>query len=484
MIQHLFHLSDDESLTLQQRVYKSISNAILDGHISPDIPLPSTRQLSKMLSVSRNTVIIAYQNLTADGYLLPKERSGHFVDSAILKTHSRSVNGGSLTIRPIPKWEHLTNLHVSSASEEQLNDWRSYPYPFIYGQLDPELFPFQHWRECCLDSARVLPTKAWLSDHYDRDDPLLIQEIKKRLLPRRGIWVDDEQILITVGAQNAIFTILQALLKSTSVLGIENPGYPDLYKIAKLSGARTKPLPIDHEGLIINGNLSECDLIFTTPSHQFPTNVTLPLERRKQLLHMADEHNFLIIEDDYESEISFESLPLPALKSLDTNGRVIYIGSISKTLSPGLRLGYIVADKSLIKILRELRTLMMRHPAMNNQHAVGLFIERGYHHSLINKLIAVYRERWEIMNHSLQKHLPDCQLPTLQGGSAAWITGPQELDSHALKTTAANHGILIESGTKYYSGSHVPRNNFRLGYSSIKTTEINDGIARLAKLTR
>lgn len=482
MIQHLFHLSTDKPVTLQQQVYETISNAILDGHISPRLPLPSTRQLSKMLSISRNTVIIAYQNLTADGYLLPKERSGYFVDTNILKGQSNNSQAPLQETNNAPDWQALFQSSPSSECSKELKNWKEAPYPFVYGQLDPELFPFHHWRECSLDSARIIPAKGWSSDHYDADDPLLLSQIKTRLLPRRGIWANDDEILITVGAQNAIFMTLYALLNQSSVLGVENPGYPDLVQMAQRSGATVQPLAIDGEGLMINDQLNQCDLLFTTPSHQFPTTVTMPLERRKQLLKKASEHNFLIIEDDYENEISFESMPLPALKSLDVDGRVIYVGSLSKTLSPGLRLGYIVAPKPFIDALRELRCLMLRHPAMNNQKTVGLFLERGYYHSLISKLVTVYQERWEVMGHAIQKSLPSSTIPPVFGGSAYWIKGPDDLDARALKSTAENHGIIIESGDKYYLNGDKPMNHFRLGYSSISTDRIAPGIKRLTDL--
>ncbi|WP_261841495.1 MocR-like pyridoxine biosynthesis transcription factor PdxR [Aliamphritea ceti] len=482
MIQHLFHLSTDKPVTLQQQVYESISNGILDGHISPDIPLPSTRQLSKMLAISRNTVVIAYQNLTADGYLLPKDRAGFYVDKNILKGKPGNTQPLDITANSQPDWESLVSFNRVTNTIKRAQNWQEQPYPFVYGQLDPDLFPFQHWRECSLDSVRILPAKNWLSDHYDSDDPLLITQIKSRLLPRRGIWAENDEILVTVGAQNAIFMTLYALLNNRSTLGVENPGYPDLYQIANQSGANIKPLAIDSQGLIINEQINTCNLLFTTPSHQFPTTVTMPLERRKQLLQKATEHDFLIIEDDYENEISFESTPLPALKSFDADNRVIYIGSLSKTLSPGLRLGYIVAPKPFINVLREIRCLMLRHPAMNNQKAVGLFLERGYYHSLVTKLVAVYKERWKIMNTSINMYLPDYLSQPLIGGSACWIEGPKHLNAKTLKSIASDHGIIIESGEKFYAGDQIPLHTFRLGYSSIKTDKIDSGILKLSNL--
>jgi len=482
MFKQLFHLSPDSTATLQQQVREQISKAILEGHIPPEVPLPSTRQLAKMLKISRNTVIIAYQDLIADGYLVSRERAGFYVDPDILKGNVCEKNKKDINSANSPDWDHFLKLRPTSNKLNKQRLWQTYPYPFIYGQLDPEMFPFNHWRECCLDSVRIQSAKSWSSDHYDMDDPLLIEQIHSRILPRRGIWAEPDEILITVGAQHALFMTLNVLLNNETTFGLEEPGYPDLNRMAELTGSETCCLDIDNDGLIIDDALNGCDLIFTTPSHQFPTTVTLPMERRKALLDKAVQENFLIIEDDYECETNFSSYPTPALKSLDNNERVIYLGSLSKTLSPGLRMGYMVAPKELIKEIREYRRMMLRHPPMNNQRAVGLFLERGYHDSLIRNLLEVYEERWNIMNDTIQEYLPNSAIPPIFGGSAYWIEGDEKLNAHELKRIALEKGIVIETGDIYYYCNTPPLNFFRLGYSSIPTERIRPGIERLVKI--
>lgn len=482
MFKQLFHLSPDSTATLQQQVREQISKAILEGHIPPDVQLPSTRELAKMLKISRNTVIIAYQDLIADGYLLSKERAGFYVDPDILKGNVCEKVKKEINTSGTPDWDHFLKLRPTTKKLNKQRLWQTYPYPFIYGQLDPEMFPFNHWRECCLDSVRIQSAKTWSSDHYDVDDPLLIEQIHSRILPRRGIWAEPEEILITVGAQHALYMTLNVLLNKDTVFGLEEPGYPDLNRMAEYTGSETRCLDIDENGLIIDEELDDCDLIFTTPSHQFPSTVTMPLENRKSLLERAVEDNFLIIEDDYECETNFSSYPTPALKSLDSNERVIYIGSLSKTLSPGLRMGYIVAPKELIKEMREFRRMMLRHPPMNNQRAVGLFLERGYHDSLIRNLLEVYEERWNIMKESIDDLLPNTTTPPAFGGSSYWIECDEQLNSHQLKKDAMDQGIIIETGDIYFYCNEPPLNCFRLGYSSIATERIRPGLERLTKL--
>lgn len=485
MLNHLFHLSPNSESSLQQQVREQISAAILDGHIPLGIPLPSTRKLAVMLKVSRNTIILAYQQLIDDGYLVSRERAGFYVNEEILKGNIREGVGADdeqVALASPPNWGRFLKFKPSERKLNKLHQWQDYPYPFIYGQLDPKLFPTNHWRECCRDSVSVQAIQDWSGDRYDDDDPLLIKQIHSRVLPRRGVWADPDEILITVGAQHALYMCLRLLLNQDATFGLENPGYPDLTRIADCTGARIKPLVVDSDGLVVDDQLSGCDLIFTTPSHQFPTTVTLPMERRLALLERASSDNFLIIEDDYECETTFADQPTPALKSLDRNNRVIYLGSLSKTLSPGLRLGYMVGPKELIREVREFRRMMLRHPPMNNQRAVGLFLSRGYHDSLIRSLVQAYEERWTAVADALQEFLPESAKPPTFGGSSYWVRGPEGLDARELKRLALEQGVVIESGDIYFHQPNPPLNFFRLGYSSIATERIRPGIERVAKI--
>ncbi len=206
----------------------------------------------------------------------------------------------------------------------------------------------------------------------------------------------------------------------------------------------------------------------------------MPLERRHQLLARSVDSDFVIIEDDYESEFNFMGQPTPALKSLDHSNRVVYVGSLSKTLAPGLRLGYMVGPKELIDEARALRRLMLRHPPANNERAVALFLSLGHHDSLVRRLSHAYKERWQVMGEALARHLPESARMPAFGGTSYWVKGPADLDARVLSERAADRGILIEPGDVFFFSDDPPRNFFRMGFSSIPVDRIEPGIEILA----
>ena len=213
--------------------------------------------------------------------------------------------------------------------------------------------------------------------------------------------------------------IASLLTKQCTVVGMENPGYPDVRNIFSSKTENVIPINIDQNGIVIEDIKPETDIIFTTPSHQYPTGVTMSMERRNKLLSIAKENQMVIIEDDYEAEINFQKKPHPSLKSLDKDNNVIYVGSFSKAFAPGLRLGYMVAPESFIEEVKALRRLMIRHIPANNQRSVALFIGLGHYHNMFTKIQKTNKERWALINEKInQEPLLSCT-PTI-GGSTFW----------------------------------------------------------------
>ncbi|PWG64549.1 2-aminoadipate aminotransferase [Spiribacter halobius] len=485
MWSRLFELDTQCGISLQQQIRETLVGAILDGHIPVDVPLPSSRELARQLGVARNTVMLAYQHLVDEGYLLARERSGFYVNPEM---HRRNLAPGepdaaAAAVEGCVRWD--ARLMARPSAQRNIVkpiDWERYEYPFIYGQMDPAMFPLNDWRECYRQALSVQGVRDLVRDRLDADDPLLVEQIRTRVLPKRGVWAAPEEILVTLGTQNALYLLAGLLVSRHTRVGIEDPGYPDARNILQMMSDAVVPLPLDEQGLVIGEHLDACDYVFVTPSHQSPTTVTLPAGRRKALLERAAQAGFVIIEDDYESEINFLGSPTPALKSYDRQGRVLYVGSLSKTLDPGLRIGYLVGPPDLIREARALRRLMLRHPPTNNQHAAAQFLALGHHDALTQRLGNVYRERWQAMGEALNEHLPDTfRMPTF-GGTSYWIRGPSALDARRLAARAAEAGIFFEPGDVNFLSERPPQHCFRLGFSSIPVERIEPGIRRLAGL--
>ncbi len=483
MRETMFHLPDAGKMSLQSQIRERLVSAILGGQLPVNDRIPSSREMARRLGVSRNTVVLAYQGLIDDGYIVARERSGYYVNEKILSGRAeRPAVARSAGAAP-PDWS--ARFRVRPTRQENIEkppDWQSYAYPFIYGQVDPTLFPIAEWRECNRQALGKQWLDAWTSDFRDRDDPMLIEQIRTRLLPRRGILAEEDEILVTLGAQNGLYLLASLLVTPESVIAIEEPGYPDVRNIFRLRTDRVMPLAVDDCGLPVDERIARADIVFTTPSHHFPTTVTMSRERRRALLERAGRDDFVVIEDDYEFETNYVSEPCPALKSLDNEDRVIYVGSLSKTLFPGLRMGYLVGPKPLMDEVRALRRLMVRHAPNNNQRTVALFLALGYHQSLIRRLHRAYRARWEEMGRALEAHMPrSSRVPTF-GGSSYWVSGPDGLDADRLAQEALARGVIIEPGRVHFAARPAPANYFRLGFSSIESARIEPGVRLLSEV--
>lgn len=478
----LFARFETGSATRQEQVRSTVVHGILAGFVLPETPLPPSRALAALLGVSRNTVALALQSLVDHGFLVGRARSGLFVNPDILESQA-AATASSPAATIAPRWAR--RFRTAASTQRNIvkpTDWQSFRYPFIYGQFDNSLLPVADWRECEQQSVHVKAMRAWSRDHINSDPEPLVQQIQQRLLPARGILAARDEILVTAGAQMAVYLLSQVLLDRRSAVGIEDPGYPDARNTFELRARSVTPLPVDEHGLKLGANLMACRYVYVTPSHQCPTTVTMPIERRRELLEAAHAHDMVLFEDDHESELNFSGRPLPALKSLDTEGRVVYIGSLSKTLSHGLRIGYLVAPPELIRELRAVRRLVMRHPPANNAHAAARFIAQGYHEAFIRRLNAAYRARRRVLLDALSEFMPACAVSPAIGGSAVWVQAPRGVDTDKLARAAAAAGILIEPGSVFFAKAPRSCRYFRMGYSAIAEPPIRDGVRELAQV--
>ncbi len=464
--------------TLQQQIQSLVAEGILSGRLRAGEKLPSTRRLARHLGISRITVTLAYTELQADDYILSKGRSGYYV--------SNNAPQPRLTGQPVGDsgnvdWDRFVGTSFSDADLfRKPADWQSYRYPFIYGQADPTLFDHANWRLCALQALGLRDFEAMTTDYFERDDPRLVEFIARHSLPRRGILAAPDEILVTLGAQNALWLASEVLLRPGRTAVIESPCYPGLRSILERRGSTIVPVPVDAGGLPVDQLPETADVVFVTPSHHCPTSVTMPLKRRKELLERAAQDDFLIVEDDYEFEMSFVNPPSPALKSLDKEGRVIHIGSFSKSLFPGLRLGYIVGSRAFIREARALRATVLRHPPGHVQRTAAYFMSLGHYDALIKRTARALATRRQVMMSAIGEHGLDIAGEG-QGGSSVWMRAPKGIDAGQLTEALCEEGVLIEPGAAFFPVDEKPREFYRLAYSSISKERIPDGIARIAR---
>lgn len=478
-----FFLDNTTPGTLQTRVQQMIASGILSGRFEQGEKLPSTRKLAEYLGVSRITVSLAFTELQSNDYLISKDRSGFYVSKNAPPPPSFSEKIG---VRDTVDWSKMIGQRFSIENwPAKPQNWSSFPFPFIYGQTDPSLFDHSNWRQCALMALGAKDFSSLTSDYYDQDDIELIEFILRHSLPRRGITASTDQVLVTMGAQNALWLATQVLLNQRRTAAIENPSYPPLRDILDQSRCHVKAVNLDHYGLIPDQIPKETSVIFTTPSHQCPTTITMPLNRRQQLLETASKLNALVVEDDYEFEISSKKSASPALKSLDSDGRVIYVGSFSKSLFPGLRLGYLVGSAPFISEARALRASVLRHPPGHIQRTAAHFLRLGHYDALINRMAKQYSIRRSTMAAAIKKYqLEIAGNSSPEGGSSFWMKAPKDLDTEILAKSLMKNGVLIEPGKNFFAPPNQLENYYRLAFSSINEEKIEGGIKLVADLIK
>ena len=470
---------------LQSWIRQSLVNAILDGKLQEGQRMPATRHLAKSLGVGRNTVTAAYEELVSQGYLESRERMGFFVGA--VDPTPMAIDGPTRTSVGGVSWKkHLKFMPSEMRHIEKPWDWQGFRYPFVYGQVDRNLFPVDQWRACSRDALGRSAIDYWASDRALDDDPLLVEQLCRHVLPQRGIFARRDEVMVTLGSQHGIYLLAKLLLQPGDGVGVEDPGYPDARNIFRAHGADLRRLPVDDDGLILDADteakLKGTGLVFVTPAHHCPTMVTLSDARRRKLLDLAEREDFLILEDDYEGEIRSAKTP-PALKSIDQDGRVIYIGTMSKVLAPGVRIGYVVAPAPLIAEARALRRLLHRSAPLNDQRTAAILLANGHYAGMVRAVREALSDRWAEAVGAVKRELPEFRLSPSVGGSSLWLECPPWLNAEDLIEAAAARGVLVERGDPFVRPDQAGR-FFRLGLSAIDAKLIGKGVAEIAAASR
>lgn len=476
-------LNLDREAPLQHQIYDQLKHAILSRRIKSGSRLPSSRALADRHGVSRNTVLIVYEQLLAEGYLETRPGAGTFIGRSMPARTEAGVHGPEhRSVRPVRLSrysERLNGLDVGT-----LNRGTGLRYSFNYGTVSAADFPADIWRRLLLREIRRRVGKPYLYEN-----PQGLPELRAALADylQRGRWIDarPEQILIVNGSQQAIDLALRVLVDPNSPVVVEEPCYAGARLACEAMGARLLPVPVDADGLdtaLLPPVEAGVRLAYVTPSHQFPTGGVMPAARRLALLDWAERSGTYILEDDYDSEYRYEGRPVEPLQALDRAGQVIYSGTVSKVLSPGLRLGYMVLPPDLVQPFLRAKQLTDRHTASLEQAVLAHLIRDGHFErhlrrtrrrnqrrrdALLDALTAAFGNAVEIEGAKAGLHL----VVRFRGISATLAASVAE--------AAAQHSVDITA-----AGASAAKDgaSFVMGYASLDEADIRQGVALLREV--
>jgi GntR family transcriptional regulator/MocR family aminotransferase len=487
---------------LHRQLYVALREAVLHGRIAPGMRLPSTRDLARELSVSRNTVVNAFEQLLAEGYLSGRVGSGTYVSEALgRKTesgHATSTATGKprLSKRGVSQesahraMRHLPSLSLSlSKRGARLAPARvleltgaASPAPFIVGVPALDRFSYKTW-------GRLLARR------WREQDPALLsyadpagyrplrEAVANYLQLVRAVRCEPDQVILVSGSQQGLDLSARLLLDPGDAVWFEEPGYVGARAAFNSAGARLVPVPVDEEGMDVERGERLCArarLAYLSPSHQYPLGVTMSLERRFRLLEWAERSGAWILEDDYDSEFRYRGRPLASLQGLDPGGRVIYLGTFSKVLFPSLRLGYLVVPRRLADSFAVGRALTDRQSPMLEQAVLADFITQGHFARHIRSMRLLYAERQAALVRAAEELEGRLEVRPADAGMhlVGWL--PPGANDRAASRAAASRGVLVSPLSHYYLSQNPHRPGLLLGYAAIPSTAMRRGMRELA----
>ncbi len=465
------------------RVYRALRAAIVDGRLPAGHRLPATRVLAADLGVSRNSVATAYERLVAEGYLSSRVGSGTFV--APVRSRPAPRRTAADPLRPRAGWD-LAPLPVSSGAATPRYDFRT-------GIPDAQLFPFDTWRRLVAAEVRLRAnspgTYAEPSGH-----PALRAAVARYLGVSRSIRVGADDVLVTNGTQHALDLIARVLLRPGDLVAVEDPGYPPARRLFTSLGARVTGVPVDDEGLVVEALPAQARLVYATPSHQFPLGRAMSLARRHALLDWARRRPAAVIEDDYDSEFRFSARPLEPLYSLDTAGRVLYVGTFSKSMLPTVRTGFVLMPPSLRAALVAARQLSDGYGQVAVQAALARFIDEGQLARHVRRATKAYADRHARIVAALAAHAGDALdvVPSAAGlHVTALLRGGGAGRAGRVVAAAAGRGVALDDLAMYAVGdvhrdgyAWSVQSGFVFGFGAVDPARIGDGMAIFAEELR
>ena len=479
----------DSNAPLYQALCTHLRMAILSGELMGGMKLPSTRALADELNISRNTVLNAYRQLLAEGYLESREGSGTFVTHVLpeaLLTAPHPVTRARKSAKPPhpesppPVFSERAKAQIMASQSPARGEL---PRPFVPEAPALDAFPYQLWSRLVMRQARRMPVNTFTYQDSSGYRPLR-EAIVAHVTVSRQVHCTPDQVMIVPGSQGALDLVARMLVNAGDPVWMEDPGYSGARGALLGAGARVIPVPIDHEGLVVDMAIArapQARLVYLTPSHQFPLGVTMSLPRRLVLLDWAKRANAFIIEDDYDSEFRFATRPLATLQGLDEADRVIYIGTFSKVLFPSLRIGYMILPPSLVDPFLKVRRLIDIHSPLLEQAVLADFMIEGHFIRHLRRMRALYAERRRALLDAARALPLEIDSPEAGIHCVGWL--PDGMDDRALAQQATQSDLNL-TPISNFSLEPLARKGFLLGYGGYSVQEIKNGVKRLEDLLR
>ncbi|OWR32588.1 GntR family transcriptional regulator [Saccharibacillus sp. O23] len=494
LTKHSAGSSEEEPLYLQ--LYDHIKTEIRGGRISAGSRLPSQRRLALHLSVSRNTVDSAYQQLLSEGYLYSEPRRGLFVaELPDLKTQPHTLSEDAKTsaqVRqpaPVGPDSHAMANRMIPAEKNRFSsaasETPSAKYDFRNGSVDARHFPYRLWRQFSIsmlsaDNARLLQYG------HPQGELELRRQIADYLYQSRGVHSSAEQIVIGAGTQ-WLLDILCRLLGRDTLYGMEEPGYPRVRTIFEDCGRPPAAIRLDDSGVRIDELLrSGAQAVYVTPSHQFPTGIVMPVSRRLELIEWAKTHGGTIIEDDYDSEFRYEGRPIPSLHSLDHHGNTVYLGTFSKSLMPSVRIGYLVLPDKLMDVYRRRGHHYKQTASRMDQHTLTMFMQSGEWARHLNRMRNLYKKRYTALHAAIRSHMGTrMRVIGASSGLHLLLEPNNGMTEQELIASAEQAGVRVYPVEEFHMNRpEQAQARVLLGYAGLSEEEIGEGIKRLAEAWR
>jgi GntR family transcriptional regulator/MocR family aminotransferase len=477
----------DSSAPLYQALYTHLRAAILSRELQGGMRLPSTRALAEELNLSRNTVLSAYRQLLAEGYLETREGSGTFVaqllPDQLLTAPPSFLPRPSRSSRVKASKTVFSERAKAQIAVSQPPSRGTLPRPFLAEAPALDAFPFRLWSRLAVRQARRMPVTSFAYQDSAGYGPLR-EAIAAHLTVSRQVHCTPEQVMIESGSQGALDLVARMLVNPGDPAWMEDPGYPGARGALLGSGAQLVPVPVDDEGLIVEAGIARAPnarLVYLTPSHQFPLGVTMSLPRRLALLDWARRANAYIVEDDYDSEFRFATRPLATLQGLDDAGRVIYVGTFSKVLFASIRIGYLVLPDALVDPFLKVRRLIDIHSPMLEQAVLADFMIEGHFRRHLRRMRTLYAARRQALLQAARDLPLEIQSPEAGIHCVGWL--PNGVDDRDVVSRAADYDLNLTSISTFCM-EPLERKGLLLGYGGYQIKEIRKAVRRLGDLLR